>query len=82
VTAADLEAQAAALAAAALSDETKFSAETREVLRRWAWNTPEAQKVWTVLPPEGTRVRCRYEPPCDFHMEDGAPGEMCRWRRR
>lgn len=56
--------------------------EAEQILARWAWYTPEAQKVWTVVPPEGTRLRCRYEPPCDFHGEGGAPSEVCRWKHR
>jgi len=59
----------------------EFSGETEQLLARWAWNTPEAEKVWTVVPRTGTRLRCQYEPPCHFHAEGGAPGEMCRWRR-
>lgn len=38
---------------------------------------------WTVVPPTGSRMRCPFEPPCDFHSlapaaaVDNAP---CAWR--
>lgn len=64
------------------TERDRFGETTAELIARWAWYTPQARTVWTVVPPDGTRLRCRYEPPCDFHGQVGDSADMCRWLRR
>ncbi len=42
---------------------------------------PIDRRKWTVIPPEGTRLRCNHEPPCDYHRSGGSAFQLCRWVR-